>query len=254
MNERLNPEEHNKMVDKLQKLLALATSPNENEARLAMDKAAELMEKYSLSMADVNENGNSKPDHIREQMTREDIPGLGSRKVNWESLLANSIAMAFDAKLVTMPYATWKDGEKRDWSLSFLGFKADVEMAIWLHLYIRRSISRLSSKGYKDINGRNNFAHGMVSSVHGRLQEMYKRRNEISDCKALVVVKTDAVKKFTTEHFPSLKKGTRTQITGDRSAYYNGIEEGKKLNLSRPLNGSGSSGRSAIDSGQKKLT
>lgn len=41
------------VVEKIQKLLALANSDNENEAKLASKKAHELMIKYNLSASEV---------------------------------------------------------------------------------------------------------------------------------------------------------------------------------------------------------
>ena len=41
-------EQENKVIDKIEKLLALAGSDNENEARAAMVKAQELMAKYEI--------------------------------------------------------------------------------------------------------------------------------------------------------------------------------------------------------------
>jgi hypothetical protein len=46
-----------KIIDKLQKLLALSASDNENEATLAMKKAEELMREHNLSVADVAIDG-----------------------------------------------------------------------------------------------------------------------------------------------------------------------------------------------------
>ena len=41
-------ESENKIIDKIEKLLALSSSSNENEARDAMTKAQELMAKYEI--------------------------------------------------------------------------------------------------------------------------------------------------------------------------------------------------------------
>jgi hypothetical protein len=46
-----------KIIEKLQKLLALAASDNEHEAGLAMSKAEALMREHNLSVADVALNG-----------------------------------------------------------------------------------------------------------------------------------------------------------------------------------------------------
>lgn len=237
-SERPSKEKQNEIIPKLQKLLALATSPNEHEAKLAMEKAVDLMEKYSLSMSDVEEqNGRT----INEKLTNVSIGGMGARKVSWETVLAGSIARTFDSEVVIHNYRVYDSMNKSnsEWGFSFLGFKADVEMAIWLHKYVRRSVHKLAHK-YKNIADRNTFAHGMVSSIHTRLQSMYKKRNEVTDCKALVVVKGNAVKKYMKEQFPKLLKGAKYTMSGSRDAWSNGIEAGNKIGLAKPLNGTSS--------------
>ena len=46
--------------EKIKKLLALARSNNEHEARAAMLKAREIMGRYKLTEADLEEKGNRK--------------------------------------------------------------------------------------------------------------------------------------------------------------------------------------------------
>lgn len=43
-------EADNKIIDKIEKLIALSSSDNENEAKAAMLKAQELMAKYEIEM------------------------------------------------------------------------------------------------------------------------------------------------------------------------------------------------------------
>ena len=47
----------NKVIDKIEKLLALSSSSNENEARAAMMKAQELMAKYEIKREQLKEIG-----------------------------------------------------------------------------------------------------------------------------------------------------------------------------------------------------
>ena len=44
------------LLEKISKLLALASSPNEHEAALAAEKAAELLAKHNLSVADLGQD------------------------------------------------------------------------------------------------------------------------------------------------------------------------------------------------------
>lgn len=50
-------EQENKVIDKIEKLLALAGSDNENEAKAAMVKAQELMAKYEIDRERVQGKG-----------------------------------------------------------------------------------------------------------------------------------------------------------------------------------------------------
>lgn len=47
-------ESENKIIDKIEKLLALSSSSNENEAKAAMVKAQELMAKYEIRREQLN--------------------------------------------------------------------------------------------------------------------------------------------------------------------------------------------------------
>lgn len=47
-------DEENKIIDKIEKLIALSGSDNENEAKAAMLKAQELMAKYQIEQDRIN--------------------------------------------------------------------------------------------------------------------------------------------------------------------------------------------------------
>ena len=54
-------EADNKIIDKIEKLIASSSSDNENEAKAAMLKAQELMAKYEIEMSQIN------PDKAKER-------------------------------------------------------------------------------------------------------------------------------------------------------------------------------------------
>jgi hypothetical protein len=51
----LNREERERVYDKVRKLLALSKSPNEHEAALAAERAREILDRYQISLAEVDE-------------------------------------------------------------------------------------------------------------------------------------------------------------------------------------------------------
>ncbi|MEK0195573.1 DUF2786 domain-containing protein, partial [Microcoleus anatoxicus] len=74
------------IVEKIKKLLALATSSNENESTAAAEKASLLLAQYNLSLADLGPN---KQEEISESGV-ETTP----RYVTWKMILLSGIAEA----------------------------------------------------------------------------------------------------------------------------------------------------------------
>ena len=232
---KLSPEEKTKITNLLQKLLALATSPNEHEAQLAMEKATSIMEKYSLSMLDIPENGSpmTQEEALMKGMCNEVVGGMGKFQM-WESVLAAGISKAFDCITLNRKY----QGAWGEWGIIFIGQKGDVEIAKWLHLYVRRSVGKISKiEVPREGKDRESFKQGMVTKIAQRLADMYQRRNEISTCKALIVVKKDTVEKYLKQEFPNVTTGRPWKTTGSRDAWMRGAEAGSKLSLNKPVAG-----------------
>lgn len=82
------------IIDRITKLLALATSPNEYEASAAAAKASELLTAHNLRLEDVK-TSNKLPDIPIE---KKEI-GSNSRKVHWKGGIANAIANANFCKM-----------------------------------------------------------------------------------------------------------------------------------------------------------
>ena len=61
----------NKLIEKIQKLLALSGSSNENEAKAAMTKAQELMLKHNIDMRSVKEHDSEYINELSEAFKRE---------------------------------------------------------------------------------------------------------------------------------------------------------------------------------------
>lgn len=74
------------LITKIKKLLALATSSNENEATIAAEKASLLLAQYNLSLADL---GTDQKEEISETVIE-----TTSRTVTWKIILLSGIADA----------------------------------------------------------------------------------------------------------------------------------------------------------------
>ena len=81
-----------KLMQKLQKLLALAGSDNENEARVAMAKAQALMAEHGVTIADVALDGSGA--HVADTT----VDALGQTMPPWECGLLNAVCKGFDGR------------------------------------------------------------------------------------------------------------------------------------------------------------
>ena len=111
-------ESQNKVIDKIEKLLALAGSDNENEAKSAMMKARELMAKYEIK---------------REQLKdgeQEERPVVNFSSVpfrdEWIHMVSGVIAENFRCRRI----AVSRIGSRGSFRIRFYGYEEDAEICI----------------------------------------------------------------------------------------------------------------------------
>ena len=121
------------IIDRITKLLALATSPYEHEAAAAATKAQELLMEHNLRLEDVKTVHKS-PDIPIEQIAI----GSSSRKVYWKGSIANAIANANFCKM------WWLGGR-----MIVAGRSHNVAIALSLYDYLTNTIERLAADGVK---------------------------------------------------------------------------------------------------------
>jgi len=240
------------IISKIMKLLALGSSEkndNPHERETASRMAAKLMAEYAIDFAELR---SSKPSE--DAFVTYEVDGSEDRKVDFESALAGSIARAFDCKIIN----TWSktmnpDSFVHPWVIAFVGSKHDLEIAVYFFKHIRRTMYAMSVKNVTvetvrprngrrstgtDVNmARRNYCFGMVESISVRMEDLYKKREEFipSDCRALVVVKKQGLEKYFNQQYPNRVSGRRTSLRGDLAAFGKGQEDGKRVNLSRPI-------------------
>ena len=233
------------IISRIMKLLELGdedknTNPHERE--LAQKKAAKLMADYAIDFKDLREE---KKDNVFVTFTTDE--GFEGR-IDWEATLAQAIAVVFDSQTVNTVFGSrqWKH-----WKLSFMGTKSDVEIAMFFFKYLRRTVGRLAESkvtletihvpyGKKKSSflkqSRTAYCFGMMTMIGDRLKELYAKREEFfnSDCKALMVVKKNELADYVKQQFPGVRV-THARLNGDQRAFGWGEEDGKHVNLNRPI-------------------
>ena len=233
-----------KIIEKLQKLLALAASDNEHEAGLAMSKAEALMREHNLSVADVALNGSGA------YVQSEEVAGLTKAVQKWEAQLGSQIAWAFNGKAIrcTSP----EDG----WYLTFIAGRTDLTIIVDLFERLRDAVKRMS-KAYVARNYfpgarikrhyfLNSYRLGMVQTILNRLVRL-KDNTAPNDTtknaygltgKELMVVKDKAIDQRVSQLFPNTRTINYRSAQVVSSAYQQGQSDGHNVSLHRSVDGS----------------
>lgn len=226
-----------KILDRIKKLLALSTSDNPNEAKLALEQAQALMTRHSIEEAAVNPT-----DEVRELSV-----STGKRFEQWEITLTKVVADTNGCVILYTNPAV-KGG---DAALTLCGKKADLLVARYMLGFAKSEFDRLCKAQLATKPGRSYMASYRVGLSEGfciTLLNAYKAtlnkmKQEIPDERALVHVGDDRVKStwaaLEAEH--GNKLSTRKSASGpknrDATAEAIGRNHGKNIDPNRNAGG-----------------
>lgn len=212
--------------EKIQKLLALATSPNENEAKAALLKAKELMAAHKLTEADFDD------------LKKQELKTFKCKDITWTTD-SGRIWMTTLAKLICDEYlcvSAWgtKSGT-RTHVLYITGMEEDLEVckAVMGYAvgfvegrieYLQRRYSRQDPKAVA-----NSYAEGFILGLKLAFEEQKEQHPEWG----LVVVKSEEVE----DYAKGLgSKNVRTKKAAfDPLAYLRGQNDGKNFNTRKAV-------------------
>lgn len=214
--------------EKIQKLLALAQSPNENEAKAALLKAKELMARNKLTEADFEDL--QKQELKSFQCT--DVAWTTDSGRTWMTRLANLICNEY------LCVAAWRTPRgSRTHTLVITGMEDDLEICKSVIGYavgfIEGRIEYLQRKfRMQDPKAvANSYAEGFILGLELAFEEQRTEHPEWG----LVVVKPEEVKKF--EDGLGSKSVKTKQAGFDPLAYMKGQTDGQNFNKKKAING-----------------
>ena len=212
--------------ERIRKLLALADSPNENEAAAAAEKAQALMLRYGIEMAAVAASGGERlavDEHV-----------VDGKVDPWRRMLAAAVARSAGGEIVWAP-----DGYGRgQGKILFYGPSGTVGGIVELYRYLEAQLVVISAtataaRRERRVHGRrwrNSFLLGAVGRIGQRLDA---RRAETAEAgengRALVLVKTAVDREIERRHPELESSGYRPSVA--RGAYEAGSQAGKHVDL-----------------------
>lgn len=201
---------------KVKKLLALSTSPNENEAAAALRKANDLMAAYKLTSEQFS------------AYTETKVKGT-KRFIRWRVVLANAVENI---------YATYHYSD-HEGNIVFVGEELDVFMSTEMYKYLVKTIDRMANQNIRKnakYKYRQSYRAGTASRLYDRMYELGQQ------CSWRNPKELNAQKKQIAEFVEkqvSIMLSKKKFEKPNHTAFTKGNSDANGINLSRQMTGSG---------------
>jgi hypothetical protein len=221
------------LVQKLQALqnMTVANGCTENEALVAAGKAAELLERYGLSMEELKA---ASPEQLCDQNTLD----CGRPRFTHEvQFLAPIIAQFTKTK-------TWQTRTSTEVQMTFFGLKADVQIASYLFSVFRSVMDNewklfwcchAVEQGVNRRTARKSFMLGMAKRIQAKLFALMEAANSepvLAESRELVVLKEDIVEKALRDLNFRFRTARKSKLTAfDVDAFMAGEEAGSNVSI-----------------------
>lgn len=175
---------------RLRKLLEMAERGTEHEATNAAARAAELMARHELSLADVQGVADAPIELEQGRIDDEEDARVG-RLEKWQKMLAVVVASAVGAR-------AWIQNGAGVGTIRMIGPKGSVDAGRYLYMFLERQVSRLSRDAGKLLDETSNAwrrAHscGVVAKIDHRMKEGRQAAMSQASSTALVHVDRQAL-------------------------------------------------------------
>ncbi len=218
------PPEAERALDRIRKLLALAGSPNQHEAEMAMKNAHELMLRHNIEEAHTKRDGLYEVRHLGDPLKR------GTRV---EAEVAGLLSESFFVKVIRVPVYLPLAG-KRGQVYEIAGTHANVEMAAHVYAFLLATAERLWRENRGDArvrSGRDRMSY-QSGVIGGFREKLVAERRELRGT-GLVWVGDRSLDAYYHARHPRIEhRSRRVRIDGAHAA---GREAGRTVVLHRPV-------------------
>lgn len=208
----------NPLIEKVKKLMSLATSSNEHEASLAATKVRELYLKYNLEQADLAGVGGQKSDlaHI--------LISTGKKRLSLieKKIISMLVEFYFVQVIVVHEFDAKTLGHYQ--ALEVIGLKENALMAEYVYHFLLRAC-----KSYAGTSMKLGLLDGFAQKLKG--QAVNHRPQE----KSLMVRAEAELEDYVHDYFPRLRSLRSSSRHISSSDYNHGVSQGQKLNLNKPI-------------------
>lgn len=218
--------EEDRLLQRLQKVLSLAESPNEHEAETAVKKARRLLLKYNIDAVQLD---------AERAFGHRSLGSIKGRRASYELWLALILQEFFFVETLWVPtYRALED--KTGTVLEVFGTPANLDMAEYVYAYLSGFLPRLwqeykLSEGLPGNRERQRYWAGILEGFYHKLNEQECR---IQSERALVWKGDSRL----VQYYRYLNPHVQTRYgrgVGESAAYRDGLEQGRKVQIHRPV-------------------
>ena len=220
-----------RVLDRIRKLLALAGSPNQHEAEIAMRKAHELMLRHNIEVANTRQ-----ADRSYEVRHLGDATRRGTRV---ESEVAALLSELFFVKVIRVPVYVPRTG-KSGLVYEIAGTHANVEMASHVWAFLLATAERLWAENRHDARVRSGRDRLVYQSgvIGGFRDKLLAERTGLKQTGLVWVGDRDLDRFYRARHPHMVTRRHHVRINGAHAA---GREAGRTVVLHKPVERGGSS-------------
>lgn len=215
---------------KIRKLLALAESPNEHEAKAALLKAKKLMAEHKISELDIEDVGKKEVKNALTDIT------CSKRRNPWVVELSAIIGENYCCK----SYRSHRWGEQTQ-RIGFIGLEDDIEICIAIFKYAVDCILSGEKKLKKELNDhgysgkhikvmRDSYGFGFVKGIE---RIFYEQKKEHQEWGLVMVMPKEVEEASSYLGKKSFESKAADNISG--SAYRLGLQDGKDFSPDKRL-------------------
>lgn len=222
-----------KIIEKVQKLLALATSANPNEAETAAKMAQSLLDRFNLDMMSVKRDKSFSEHRVRETTGR----------LKFEDSMALILLNEF-FHIKSFIRTQYQGRNPQTWTKMFnremimVGEKHNVQIAEYVFNFLSKQFAA-QWKVYKKENGLKEKAKRsyMLGLKNGLRKKLLDQRTGVLEEKGLVAMPTDHdLEKFMNDQY-RLKPANLVNLINSEQ-YRKGLEDGKNIHIAMGVSGS----------------
>jgi hypothetical protein len=232
-----------KVLDRIEKLLAMADGGDLHEAEVAAKMASKYLLKYNLSMADVDTRIDNNERAITDELFE---MGRIWKKAegNWIVNMYSAVARNNLCKIILKPRYGGRNWSVIGKDIWVIGTRTNVDMIHFICQQLIPRVRTLEGRAWSEYQGwdkRGKFRRGFLigatvgigQQLDSQLRQMKKEEIKLD---ALIIYNDKAVEKYVGNKWPSLGK-SRGSTTSSNDGYSQGKVAGNNMSIHKGVGG-----------------